>query len=203
MSTHYRIDKNNRLVVKKGKKSVRPKGSFSIGPANTLIYLLNEPRPWRKEYDLPQRITLRGRWELNKNHDLVLRIKDPSFGQSSDSLVLNGEIISAGNDKLAFRISSVDKNGLSQVRILQFKGTWQADSLNRLIFSLTKRRSGALVFKNAWQLNNNQELTYIYRRREAAENTKSSSEITFSGHWQIVSANQLTYILFNRLIFQA
>ncbi|MFA4984912.1 MAG: hypothetical protein WC559_06405 [Candidatus Omnitrophota bacterium] len=195
MSTHYRIDKNNRLVVKKGKKSVRPKGSFSIGPANTLIYLLNEPRPWRKEYDLPQRITLRGRWELNKNHDLVLRIKDPSFGQSSDSLVLNGEIISAGNDKLAFRISSVDKNGLSQVRILQFKGTWQADSLNRLTFSLTKRRSGILVFKNAWQLNNNQELTYIYRRREAAENTKSSSEITFSGHWQIVSANQLTYIL--------
>jgi len=196
MPAAYSIDKNNQLVLKKGRKAVSLNGSFSIDRKNRLIYWLNEPPTWRREYHLPEKLVFCGNWKLSTNHDLELEIQQARLKAQQEPLVLKAKIISAETDKLIFEIKSTDRGGLLNFRILQLTGVWQADDLNRLSFAVTKKDNpDILTLEGGWQLNKNQQITYTYQRTDRKTKSKSSSIITFSGFWQVTRENRLAYIL--------
>jgi len=196
MIKNYRIDENNRLVIKNRKGAIRPGGSFSIDQKNRLIYWLNEPLAWRRKYHLPEKLVFCGNWKLNTNHNLELELQQARIKVQQEPLVLKGKIISAEADKLVLEIKSTDRDGLLNFRILQLTGVWQADDLNQLSFAITKKDNpDILTLEGAWKLNKNQQITYAYQKTDLKTKSKSSSVITFNGFWQVTRKNRLAYIL--------
>jgi len=196
MLAHYRIDKNNRLVIRKKGKALPVNGNFSVDSKNRLVYCLNEISAWRRKYHLPGKIVFYGTWKLNANYDLELELQQGRVKTEQEPLVIKAEIISAQADKLVFEVKSVDNNGLLKLRVIQLTGVWQADNLNQLSFAVGKTvNPDTLTLKGAWQLNKNQQITYTYQRTELKTKSKSSSVITFSGFWQIAVKDRLSYIL--------
>ncbi len=196
MPSIYRIDKNNRLIIKKRKEALRPDGSFSVDKKNRLIYRLNEPLAWRRKYNLPTKIVFYGNWRLNANHDLELELQQERIKSEQEPLVFKGRIISGESDKLALEIRSLDNNGLLKLRILELKGVWQADDLNQLTFAVSKRDNpDILTFRGGWQINRNQQITYTCQRADLKTKSRFSSTITFLGFWQMTAKNRLSYIL--------
>ncbi|TBR17605.1 hypothetical protein EPO66_02465, partial [bacterium] len=176
----YSIDKNNRLVIETNGIKLIPNGSFSVDNKNRLVYWLNES----------DKIAFIGKWVLNPDHDLELEINSGSV------LVIKGEIISAGPDKLAFEINSVNDEGLDQLRILELSGSWGSDEANRIFFALTKEyKQDTLKFRSGWSLNQNQQIVYAYQKTNLKTKTKASSEFTIDGFWEVTSANRLRYII--------
>lgn len=200
MPTKYSVDSDNRLIVACNGENLSVNGTFSIDEENRLIYWLNEPQAWRVKYQLPEKIVFTGNWKLDVNYDLELRlIRSNSRGTVSvdyDTLTLKGELISCESDKLVFEIKSIDKNGLSELRLLKLSGIWQANESNQIYFSLAKKESPDILnFKAGWQLNQNQQIIYTYQKSGLKTKNKILSTLTFLGFWQISSATQLTYIL--------
>ena len=202
--SRYFVDTSNRLVIKRNRKSLLTDGRFSIDKANRLIYWLNEPLAWRRQYDLPNKINFIGNWKLNPNYDLELNLQETPDQHKGDHLVLKGEIISTDRDTLAFEIIT-HKQGLSpkgtvpestHIQLLKLTGSWQADAYNRISFLVKKKTSPDILTLGAsWQLNPNQQIIYTYEKADLKTKTKTSQVITFEGFWQINSANKLTYIL--------
>jgi len=195
MPINYSVDKNNRLVIRKRGKALPVNGNFSVDSKNRLIYCLNEAPAWRRKYHLPGKVVFCGTWKLNDNYDLELELQQGRVKAEQEPLVIKAKIISAQADKLVFEIKSVDNNGLLKLGILQLTGVWQADDLNQLSFAVTKTGNpDILTLKGAWQLNKNQQISYIFQRVELKTKSKSSSVITFSGFWQIAVKDRLSYI---------
>jgi hypothetical protein len=68
---------DNQLLVKTSSKD-KPKalnGRFS-SQDNSLIFLVNKAEGWYRDLGLPNKLRLRGRWELTKEHNLRLRLDD-------------------------------------------------------------------------------------------------------------------------------
>lgn len=195
MGEQYLIDNKNRLVIKRGKEKIIPRGEFQIDEKNRLLYLLKEPSNWRRKYNLPAKIVFTGKWKLNKNHDLVLDISKEDKPLRKRTLILKGQIISTNCDQLAFYVKS-QQNGIERIRILKLKGRWLADKYNRLNFMIEKKgQPEALIFKNAWEINSNQKITYIYEKTYLKTKTKTQHTFTLEGFWQINKKNRLTYYL--------
>ncbi|MFH1247925.1 MAG: hypothetical protein V1490_02085, partial [Candidatus Omnitrophota bacterium] len=135
----YSVDKNNRLVIKDGRQKKVIDGKFSVNKNNQLRYWLNEPDAWRRKYGFPKRIELTGNWKLNPNHDLELRLNRASELSGRDTLALKGNIVAVNAQELVFEINTVDKRGLSHVRLIKLSGSWQADQDNRLTFKVKKK----------------------------------------------------------------
>jgi hypothetical protein len=195
MKNRYTVDKFNRLVIKQRHKRFLTGGRFSIDKNNQLIYWLNEPISWRREYSLPKKIVFKGRWQLNKNYDLELVLDKTKKQFQDDILVIKGNIISTDRDTLAFETKTYDQNGLLHIRILKLSVIWFADETNRLSFIVKKQPDNILTLEGDWLINDNQQITYIYERTELKTKTRISNTLTFEGFWQISEANKLTYIL--------
>lgn len=196
MKNRYTVDEFNRLVIKQRHKRLVTDGRFSVDSHNRLVYWLNEPASWQRQYDLLSKICFKGNWQLNKNYDLELNLIQTDEQYKSDCLVIKGEIISVDRDTLVFEIKSYDKQGLCQIQILKLAGFWQADKYNRLCFVVKKKTSpDILTLEGAWQINQNQQIIYIFNKTDLKTKTKTSDTLTFVGFWQINSANRLTYIL--------
>lgn len=198
MPNKYSVDDDNRLVIANNAETLPIDGTFSTDEDNRLSYWLNETLPLREKYGLPEKLVFEGNWKLNSNCDLELELKETSRTQAVPigRLSLKGELISSESDKLIFELSAIDKNGLTKVRLLKLSGTWAADELNRIYFSVSKKESpDILTFQAGWQLNQNQQIIYTYQKANLKTKAQTLSTLTFSGHWQITSVNQLTYIL--------
>lgn len=196
MQIRYLIDDNNRLIVADNGENLPVDGSFSIDEDNRLIYWLNEPQAWRVKYQLPEKLVFTGNWKLDANYDLELEVTQNKSGWQKDILTLKGELISCESDKLVFEIKSIDKNGLTELRLLKLTGTWKANGLNQIYFAVSKKESpDLLTFQAGWQLNQNQQIIYTCQKSDLKTKNKILSTLTFSGFWQITAANQLTYIL--------
>lgn len=198
MQNRYSVDDYNRLCIFSCGKMIPIAGSFEADKSNRLIYWLNVPAAWRRKYNLPGKIVFTGRWKIDENHDLSLELKaeDKAVIQQ-EPLTLKGEIISAESDKLIFEVASVNKFGLTHIRLLKLSGAWFADELNRISFTVKKQNgsSDVLTFVGAWQVNKNQELTYFYQKTNLKTKTKTLSTLTFGGFWKITSGNQLSYVI--------
>lgn len=196
--TKYSVDENNRLIIEKGGEVLRPEGAFSVDEQNFLVYWLNEPELWRTKYQLPEKITFTGVWNLNANYDLQLQlISQPSKAvNTADTLTIKGEIISCESDKLVFEIKTAQDKGRSVFRLLKLSGNWQANEYNQLSFFVSRKGSpDTLTFKGGWDIGENQQISYAYEKTELKKKIKSSHTLTFSGFWQITSSNRLSYIL--------
>ena len=95
----YSVDRYNRLTVKSKRKKVNPRGSFAIEKNNALVYWLNEPLAWRREFGLPNKIRFRGTWQLDANHDLELLLDKTDEQPKGERLTLKGDIVSVGADE--------------------------------------------------------------------------------------------------------
>lgn len=192
----YSTDTMNRLIIRRNRKTLITDGRFSIDKNNRLIYWLNAPDPWRRQYSLPPKISFQGNWQLNPNYDLEI-ILDKARGQSEgDILVLKGELISTDRDTLAFSIKSIDNRGQTHIQLLKLSGSWQADEYNRISFAIKKKISpDILTLEGIWQINKNQQIVYTYEQTDLKTKTKHIRSLTFSGFWQIDNAKRLTYIL--------
>lgn len=183
------------MKTPKEKVSIPICGRFSIDKNNRLIYWLNEPLSWRKEYSLPGKIIFKGSWHLNNNYDLELVLDKTEKQFQDDILVIKGNIISTDRDILAFETKTYDRNGLLHIQILRLSVIWLTDETNRLSFIVKKRPPDILTLEGAWQINKNQQIIYTYEKTDLKRKTKTSHVLTFEGFWEINSSNRLTYIL--------
>ncbi len=184
---------NNQLSTRylpSEKKNILP-GQFKLAKDNNLIYLIEDLQGWRRKYNMPDKIEFEGRWRLNSNHDLVLNLdKKKHFAKSQ--IVLKGDILDCRGNSLIFAIKSGYSDRVTKARLLRFKGKWQVDKTNRIIFEVYRRNiADILTFKGAWQLNKNQEIVYEYQKLK----TKNKRKLVFKGFWNISSKNRLSYVL--------
>ncbi|MCM8800563.1 MAG: hypothetical protein NC912_00895 [Candidatus Omnitrophica bacterium] len=193
---HYLIDNQNRLIVKQKDKRLLPQGNFSVDKHNHLIYHLNEPFSWRRQYGSGKKICFLGNWRLNPNYDLEMILNKTNTQFAQDRLTLKGEIISVEKDSLIFETHSIDKYGQSHIQLIKLTGFWKADQYNRLCFVVKKEtQPDILVFKGTWQINQNQKITYTYEKTDLKTQTKHLHTLVFEGFWEINERNRLTYIL--------
>jgi len=200
MPTRFFIDSDNRLIFRKNGSAMPINGSFEIDESNRLVFWLNEPAVWRKQYKFPEKIVFTGRWKLNSDYDLELshfrENGNPGDTVSKETITLKGEIISCESDKLVFEIKSVNKNGVSQFRLLKLTGIWAADARNQISFKIDKKDSSdTLIFQGAWQVNEYQQVLYTYEKAALKRKNKTVYTLVFTGFWRITSENKLTYIL--------
>jgi len=195
MRLTYKISKNNQLTILKGGKILNPKGNFVVNNDSQLVYEIKEPIGWRQENGIPQRITLKGKWGIDTNHNLNFTLRKTQTQAGGERLLLESKIIQAKANYLVFSLGTQGKTGTHRPRLLQLKGRWQADKYNRLQFLVKKiKTSDTLTFQGSWQVNKN-SLTYTYRKVSLITKTKRAHFLRFKGYWQINKPNRLTYIL--------
>lgn len=196
VKNRYSVDSFNRLTIRRKGKTTPVNGKFLVDKDNNLSYWLNEPVSWRREYGLPGKVSFKGKWRLDKNYDLQLRLAETRRHGGQDILTIRGNIISVEKDCLLFEVKSYDKQGLLHARILKLSGIWQADRHNQLSFAVKKKHEpDMLTLEGAWQVNQNQKITYSYDKIDLKRKTKINSTLIFEGFWEINEANRLTYIL--------
>ena len=190
------MDNSNRLVIKRKGKKITCDGKICPDKNNQLLYWLNEPSSWRRVYGLPSKVSFQGTWHINTNYDLEFVLNKTRDSRQIERLVIKGEIISTDRDALAFQIKSYDKNGMCHIQLLNLSGMWSSDEHNRIIFNVQKKTTpDILTLKGIWQINKNQQITYVFEKTDLKRKTKISQVLTFKGYWQIDSRNRLAYIL--------
>jgi hypothetical protein len=189
----YEVDPFNRLVKDTAGLRRVLDGEFKIGRGNSLSYLVKSSLG----SGAPQELKLRGKWSLNKEHNLVFTLDKENTQVSGSKLTLRGEIIQARADKIEFSISSRDSNGQAHLYLLSLSGVWQADKYNRLKF-LAQRKQEAfdeLTLSSTWEVNRRNELTYTYIKERLKTKEKSRHQLTFAGYWEITRKLRLIYQL--------
>jgi len=171
-------------------------GEFEI-ENNELSYRLQKPIPGTS----PSRLKLQGNWSLDNEHNLVLTLDRENNMVSGDKITLEGEIIDAKANELAFCLRSKDINGQSHLSLLKLSGKWQADKYNRLSFLIQRERgsSNTLTFTGSWEINKKNELTYTFTKSYLKRKYKINHSITFKGYWDIREKLRLSYVLSKEL----
>ncbi len=142
------------------------------------------------------RLHHKGKWRLNKDHDLELTVTD-ARGLDKEVLTLKSEIVSVASDELIFLITSKKQRGVEITRLLKLSGRWRADESNRLAFSVSKEDGAedVLVFDGAWEVGRDNEIIYRYRKTRLKRKTKEERSLIFKGHWHITAKDRLAYML--------
>ena len=193
MKTSYKLDKNNKLTIIKDNLILKPLGDFIVDDDNQLAYEIAESVDWRKEYDLPEKITLKGKWQIDAACNLIYTLQKSETQAGSERLLLKSELVQAKANALIFSLGTKGRSGTHGLRFLQLKGKWQADKHNRLQF-VVKKLNNVLTLQGSWQVKNN-TLIYTYRKTALKTKIKKLHTLRFSGYWQINKKNQITYIL--------
>ncbi|MBN2121039.1 MAG: hypothetical protein JW734_08335 [Candidatus Omnitrophica bacterium] len=187
------VNKDNQLLIKTSPKDKPRKlaGRFMLDKYNSLLYLVNEPSGWQREFKVPTLLKFTGTWSLNADHDLVLDLTEADkFGLKT--LVLNSQIFTLDKNSIIFKVRTKPSEEVTKISFLKLQGKWTQDKFNRLVFELEKRQnSGTLTFKGAWGVNKRQQIVYSYAKLK----TRRKNTLTFEGFWQIFSKNVLTYVL--------
>jgi hypothetical protein len=168
-------------------------GEFFTDNNNTLTYRVKQPIP----SSFPSQIRLSGKWSLDKKHNLVLTLDKENNQISGEKLTLQGEIVDASSNELAFSVVAKDSYGKSRFYLLKLAGKWQADTHNRLIFLLSKGKDpyDQLTFSGIWEVNKNNQVIYTYTKTALKKKEKLTRELTFKGYWDISEKNRITYLL--------
>lgn len=208
MSTiRYEIDPHNRLVIKKSGKTSRLRkyrkvldGYFRLGKKSRLIYHIKKSA----DLDTPQQVKLSGKWSLDKNHNLVLKLDKWSRQYAGGRLILKGAIIQTKGNESVFVLTTKDRQDKHKIYILKFKGQWQVDRNNRIIFAVEKEKDkfDILTFYGAWEVDKNNRIIYSYTKKDLIKGslrlktkTKSTHSVVFKGFWDIRNKYRLLYVL--------
>ena len=204
LKNSFAANPDNQLLLKapRAKAPIPVNGRFAIKD-NQLIYYINEPACWRREYDLPTKISFTGRWKLNSNYDLELILTESKTQYAGDRLIINAEIISVENNCLVFEAITrklsprgQDEPDLYSFQLLKLLGTWQANEYNQLTFAVKKDvNPDILTLQGAWEINQNQKITYTCQRLDTRTRSRISNTLEFEGFWEIGGSDRLRYIL--------
>ena len=176
MKLKYKVNKNNQLIIIRGKESLYPEGRFTL-VNNQLIYEVRESRKWRDKNNIPKRIILEGEWSIDKDHNITFTLRKTQTQAGGEKLFLKTELIAAKSNALIISCSTKGRSGTHTIHLLQLKGRWQADEYNRLQF-LVKNQAGTLTLKGVWEVKNN-SLIYTYKR--TAFKKKKIHRLRFKG----------------------
>ncbi len=198
----YEVDPNNRLVVREtGRKLPLTyfrrvfDGKFKTGPNNTLIYHIKAPMG--DNLKAPHQVKLRGKWSLNKEHDLVLTLDNWRRQTLGDEVTLQGQIVSVSSSSLSFAVTTRSEKNLDIKNILKLEGRWQADEHNRLTFKVKKGkgRHDTLTLDGIWELDKKHRLVYKYEKAQLIRKKTLKETLVFKGVFDITKRNRLSYEL--------
>ena len=190
MRYSYSVSSDNQLLAKpaKTKSAIKLSGRFKINKDNRLYYQLDRP------FQLKRKISFFGTWRLNGNHDLELVLDRTRQQNAGDILTIKGEIICADRGVLAFEVKSLDRDGLLHAQVIELRITCFSDEKNRLSFLVRHSKSDVITLQCAWQVNNNNQIRYIYEKTDQNTKAKTKNTLIFEGFWQIGARNKLVYI---------
>ena len=194
----YEVDPHNKLVVSDHLTRFRRvfDGKFKLGPGNSLIYHIKGPMyGLEAERKAPHQVKLRGKWSLNKNHDLVLTLDKWRRQTFGDQLTLQGQIVAASSNSISFSVTTRSEKNIESRNILKLQGRWQADGHNRLTFRIRKAQGiyDTLTFDGIWEINKKHRIVYRYEKTQLIRKDKLKKTIIFKGHWDIARRNRLSY----------
>ncbi|MCK4905260.1 hypothetical protein KAS42_03330 [bacterium] len=201
----YEVDPYNRLVVEEtGRKLPLSRfrrvldGKFKTGPNGTLIYHIKAPMyGLDTKSKAPHQVKLRGKWSLNKNHDLVLTLDNWRRQTMGDEITLKGEIVSVSSSSLSFAVTTRSEENLDTRNILKLQGRWQADKHNRLTFRVKKGegRHDTLTFDGIWEIDKKHRIVYKYEKAQLIRKKTLKETLIFKGSFDITKRNKLSYEL--------
>lgn len=194
----YEVDPHNRLIVSDlGRKSLVSRyrtvldGRFKIGKNNSLIYHAKISSPAKGL----QQIKLKGKWSLNKKHDLEFSLNRWGQQIAGNKLTLKGKFINLKAREIAFAVMTKEKDGKRSIYTLRLSGRWKVDKNNRLSFDVAQdRKVDALQFQGSWKLKNN-TIIYSYRKQGKGTGPGSTQSLAILGYWDIKEKYRLRYIL--------
>ena len=199
----YEIDPHNRLVVEAPKfKKTRLHylrkvldGRFKTGKNNILTYHVKAPVP--RDTTIPHQVKLRGKWSLNKDHQLQLTLDKWGRQTFGDRLTLQGNIKDVRKNSLLFVVMTRTKENVQSTYGLKLEGSWQADKNNRLTFRVRKEkgRHDILIFDNIWEINKSHQIIYQYKEAHLLRKKKKVRTLTFRGHWDIRDKARISYVI--------
>ncbi|MDD3297048.1 MAG: hypothetical protein PHU64_06815 [Candidatus Omnitrophica bacterium] len=194
MKTKYSL-RDNLLIINNNATELEFPGIWSIDLNNCPVYTFLGPEYGRLKQDLPEKITFKGQWSLDTNHNLTFNLNHTK-AQAPGKLYLKTELVSFESNSLTFSLGAKEGVGSYKVRLLQLKGKWQADEDNRICF-LVKRtglKQETLTFESSWKVKNN-TLSYSYKTTELKTRQKSIRQLSIKGFWSILKKNRLVYAL--------
>jgi len=207
----YEVDPHNRLSVDEstGKSNLTRfrkviDGQFRIGKNNILTYHVKSPSG--NSGPVPNQFKLKGKWSLDKNHDLRLTLNKWGRDTFGDRLTLKGELVGAEKDLLLFSVITKTKHNETSTYILKLKGAWKADKHNRLVFEVKKEGSkhDSLLFTGAWELDKSNQIIYKYKKFKEDDKQDKLKTIIFKGYWFINDKTRISYVFTrdDRPVFQ-
>ncbi|MBI4708509.1 MAG: hypothetical protein HY761_11400 [Candidatus Omnitrophica bacterium] len=196
----YEIDPHNRLIYEKtGEESEVPwfrtvlDGEFEIDENNCVTYHVKKSQG----SDVPQQVKLRGKWSLDKEHNLVLTLDKWGNQIAGNKLTVESELIDAKDNKLSFAVTSKDSENNTHIYIVKLGGRWQADEYNRLTFNIEKEAgvTERITMRGAWEVNQQNEFMYTYEKSVSGKKEKITKTITLKGYWEIAGKHRIIYVL--------
>jgi len=200
----FGVNPYNQLLLKSPRtKTLIPVNGRASIKGNQLIYYINEPDAWHREYNLPKKIRFTGTWQLNSHYDLELILDETKTQYAGERLIINARIVSSENNCLVFEAISKkvdllkqEETSLYSFGLFKLLGTWQADEYNQLTFVIKKDVSpDILTLQGTWEINQNQKIAYTYERIDSRTKAKVSNTLEFDGFWEISDSERLRYIL--------
>ena len=198
----YEVDPYNRLVAKKtGEKTKLSRfrrvldGRFKVADDNSLTYHIKAPAI--EDARAPHQVKLKGKWALDKNHDLEFKLDKARSQVSGDKLTLQGEILDVNKNSLLFAVTTKTEAGAQSIYVLKLEGSWQADKHNRLTFKVKRDQDeyGTLTFDGIWGIGENHQLIYQYEKKRLSRKLKEAHTLTFKGRWDIKDKARISYVM--------
>lgn len=135
---------------------------------------------------------LKGRWDLNRNHEVIYRKT-----RRTEQATLKASLVASEPDALVVALTEKKSAGKVVSTLLKLSGAWRLDEKNRITFEV-ERESGkkdVLTFQGAWHINSKHQVVYTYERQALKQKTKKLETLVFKGTWGVSENNELTYLL--------
>ncbi len=170
-------------------------GRFKVDENNELSYHIKAPYP--EDEIVPRQIKLKGEWSLTDDHRLRLTLDTLGRATFGDRITLQGEILDVNKNSLLFAVTTTTKDNTRSTYVLDLSGTWKADEHNRLSFHVKKEdgRYDILYFKGVWEIDKNQQIIYQYEKARLIRKKRESHTLIFKGYWDIKDAVRISYLL--------
>lgn len=143
-----------------------------------------------------ERVAVDGKWSLTPEHDLKFSVAGRDRAGLGKTVILRGEIIKAGGTELLFRVRKAESADGISARTVELKGTWQADTYNRITFRASRSagKYDMLRFEGVWDINRRNELVYRYAGTVLRRGKKKERTIVFRGRWDF-TRSRIVYSL--------
>lgn len=141
--------------------------------------------------------TIKGEWQLDRNHELAYRERKGK----TKVVRLKGTLVAAEAGTLVFSAEAKEAGGKTLTGIYKLTGDWRVDAQNRITFEVEKEsgQKDKLVFSGSWEIGPNHEIIYSYqrslRRTKKETSVTETQTLTFNGHWDLSERHRLAFLI--------